>query len=243
LKGIRVDVASNDSSTTSYKYLHLSNALLQCGFIDESLIYIDKSLAYNPQNPFSGYLRAYIIFAKNEDINEAKELLLQELAKDTTRFDIIQEVAKVCYSMRDYKSAYRYYTKFIELKERQQLDIYRTEDLKIAIVFSKMGMQEESEKYAKSFKEYADRDKSIYKSLFLSGYYAWRGDATKAIEQMKIFSEEDNFQYWILLLPKDPSNESIKDLPEFKKVMKDIETRFWNNHKKLRTKLEDEGLL
>src|SRR4051812_44608623 len=67
LRGVQLDVASMDSTTASYTYLRLGNALIQNGFIDESLKYIDKSLEYNPANPFSRYVRAFVLFAKTNN--------------------------------------------------------------------------------------------------------------------------------------------------------------------------------
>ena len=53
LKGIQLDIAANDSITQSFTYLHLSNALVQAGFVEEALTYINKSLDYNPKNYYS----------------------------------------------------------------------------------------------------------------------------------------------------------------------------------------------
>ena len=49
LKGIQLNIAANDSITTSFIYLHTSNALIQNGFVKESEIYVNKSLEYNPR--------------------------------------------------------------------------------------------------------------------------------------------------------------------------------------------------
>jgi TolB-like protein/AraC-like DNA-binding protein/Tfp pilus assembly protein PilF len=243
LKGVKLDIGAHDSISESYNYLHLSNALIQTGFVDEALLNINKSLAYNPENPYSGYVKVYILFARSKDIKQTKELLIKEMNKDTTRVDVMQEVAKVCYMMRDYKSAYQYYKKFIALRESQQLDIFKHEDLKIAIALSKLGMKEKAEEYARSYKQYADQDRSIYKNIHLAGFYSYQGNTDKAIEHLKLFSKEDNFQYWILLLAHDPVADPIKDHPEFKKVMQDIEKKFWDNHKNIRVRLEEQGLI
>ncbi len=243
LKGVRLDIASSDSATISFKYFHLSNSFIQAGFVDEGIQYVDKSLAYDPQNPFSRYVGVLFRYARNKDLKLTKTLLIKEFEKDTTRVDIVKEVGKVCYVMRDYENAYKYYKKLIELRQLQHLEIYKEENLPIALVFSKMGLKEKSEEYVKSFKDFADNDPSIYKHLLLSMYYSYRGDAPKAIEHMKLFSKEDNYHYWILLLNNDPLVDTIKDLPEFKKIMSDLETKFWDNHKKIKETLEEKGLL
>ena len=244
LKGIRIDIAANDSITTSYIYLHLSNAFIQSGFINEAEKYINKSLEYNPENLFSEYVKAYILFAKNRDLAQTKELLIETLKKDSTRLDVMQEVGKICYFMRDYESAYNYYKKFIQIKEAQNLDIYRGENAKIGVVLSKMGLIEESEKYFKDFKNYAENDKSIYKHLSLAAFYSHKGDTENAIEQMKLFSQQTNYHYWIILFIKmDPLVDNIKDLPEFKKILNDLEKKFWRSHKQIKGSLMEKELL
>jgi len=52
IKGIGLDIAAHDSTTASYIYLHLSNALIQTGFLGEAENYIYKSLEYDPGNLF-----------------------------------------------------------------------------------------------------------------------------------------------------------------------------------------------
>jgi TolB-like protein/AraC-like DNA-binding protein/Tfp pilus assembly protein PilF len=244
LKGVQLDIASMDSTTASYTYLRLGNALIQNGFVDESLMYIDKSLDYKPDNPFSRYVRAFILFAKTGDAKQTRDLLITEFNKDTTRFDILQDIAKVSYYMRDNKSAYKYYKRFLAFRESHQMDVYRHENMIIGFVLAQAGQREKSEELIKNYKEFLDTDKSIYRNLGLTAYYAYRGDQKKAIEHMKLFSKEDNVQYWIILfLEDDPTMETIKDNPEFKKYLGETKSRFWKMHDVLKTTLDEKGLL
>jgi TolB-like protein/AraC-like DNA-binding protein len=243
LRGVELELPANDSVTLSFKYFHLSNALMQAGFVDESITYMDKSLAYNPKSYFSGYIGALFRYFKTNDLNQTKELLIKELNKDTSRVDILHEVARICYTMRDYETSFRYCKRLIELKEIQHLDIYKEGNLMIAIVLGETGHKKESEEYAKEFKDFADNDLSIYKHLYLATYYSHIGDAQKAIEHLKLFSKEENYVFWILQLKNDPVIDPIKDLPEFKKVMHNIETKFWRKNKEIRVTLEEKGLL
>ncbi len=244
LKGVQLDIASNDSITASYIYLHLSNAFIQSGFVEEAEKHLNKSLAYYPENIFSEYVRAYVLYAKNEDLAQTRDLLVATLAKDTTRLDVLQEVAKIYYYERDYQNAYNYYKKFTDIKESQQLDIYPSEDAKIAIVFENVGLKAESDRYFESYLNYANNDKSIYKNLSLSVYYAYKGDTEKALEAMKLFAQQDNYMYWVLLFLKiDPQIDPIKDNPEFQQLLQEIETKFWKDHQRIKGSLEEKGLL
>jgi TolB-like protein/AraC-like DNA-binding protein len=242
IKGVKLEIPVIDSVTLSFKYFHLSNALMQAGFVDESITYMDKSLVYNPQSYFSGYVGALFRYFKTNDLKQTKELLIKELDKDTSRVDILFELGRICYTMRDYKSAWHYYKSFIELRKIQHLDLYKEGNLMIAVVLEKAGYKQESEQYIKKYKDFADNDLSIYKHLYLATYYSHRGDAQKAIEHLKLFSKEDNFVYWVLQLKNDPVVDPIKDLPEFKTVMHDIETKFWKRNREIRAELGQHGL-
>jgi len=243
LKGVRLDVAAHDSVTTSNNYLRLSHALLQSGFIDEALTYVNKSLEFNPRNPHSGYLKVWVLFFKDRDFKKAKDGIIKELKKDTTRMDILQEAGKICFLMGDYESSYQYYEKFIAVRNAYHLDFYKQENLNIGIVFAKMGYQEKSKQLIKEYKDFADNDQTIYKNLYLTAYYSYSGDAKKAIDHLKLFSKEDNFVYWILLWDMSSEKDPISSLPEFKKIMKDIEAKFWKKHNEIKVTLEEEGLL
>jgi tetratricopeptide (TPR) repeat protein len=156
----------------------------------------------------------------------------------------MQEVGKFYYYLRDYENAYPYYKKFIEITEAWNLDIYPSENAKIGVVFEKMGLLEESEKCFIKYKDYADNDHSIYKQLSLSAYYSFHGDTEKALENLRLFSEQDNYFYWmVIFIEIDPLMDNIKDLPEFKKIIKKIDTKFWKYNKRVKASLREKDLI
>ncbi|MCK5337889.1 MAG: hypothetical protein KAJ50_03720 [Bacteroidales bacterium] len=224
--------------------MHVSNALIQSGFIDEAEKYINKSLEYNPENLFSEYVKAYILYAKNRDLAQLRQSLITTLQRDSTRLDIIQEVGKAYYYLGEYDGAYAYYKKFNEIREAYKLDVYAGENAKIGLVFSEMGLKEESEKYFANYKNYADNDKSIYKDLSLAAYYSFHGNTDAAIEHLRLFSQQDNYFYWmVIFIEMDPLFDNIKDHPEFRKILDDIEIKFWNYHEQIKASLEEKELL
>jgi len=105
LKGVQLNVAS-DSVTQSYIYLGLANAFIENGFVNESMTYINKSLNHNPENYFAPYLKTLILYAKDSDIKGTTKLLEREWKKDTTRLDILQDVANFHYYQDDYENAF-----------------------------------------------------------------------------------------------------------------------------------------
>jgi TolB-like protein/AraC-like DNA-binding protein len=244
LKGIRLNIAANDSATASFIYLHVSNALLQTGFIYEAETYINKSLEYSQDNLFSELVKVYILFAQNRDLKQTEELLLDVLKRDTTRLDLVQEVGKVYYYMRDYENAYAYYQRLIDAREAFKLDLFTHEHDKIGVVFSKMGMTGESEKYLDDFMEYCKVDQSDYRYLNLAMLYSYRGETAKAIEQLELYAQQDHFDLWVtIFIEMDPLVDNIRGLPEFKKLMREIEVKFWKSHNEIKAALERENLI
>jgi len=244
LMGVQLDIGANDSIAKSYIYLNLSNALIQNGFSEESLTYINKSLDFDSGNYFAPYLKAMILFAKDSDIERTTKLLEREWQKDTTRLDILQDVANFHYYQENYDSAFFYFKKFIDAKEKYGLEIYPHEDVKIGLVYKKMGMDEEAAKFFKSYAGYCEKDQSIYKSASMAAKFAYEGKNDKAIEQLNIFASQNNFQYWILIFLKlDPLMKPLKNHSGFEQVIQKIEDHFWENHTQLKKSLEDKGLI
>jgi len=242
LKGVQLNVAS-DSVTQSYTYLQLSNALMSSGFVEEALQYINRSLDYSAENYFAPHLKAFILFAKDGDIERTRNLLIKEWDKDSTRLDILQDIAKLYYIAEDYNSSYLYFKKFVKAREDKGLDIYRQEDIKIAEVYKQMGLDVEAKKIFNDFSAYCETDQSAYKSVNLAWKYAYEGKIDEAIRQLEIFSEAESYQYWFLLMEGDPLIKPLKSHPEFERIMQKIKDRFWENQAKLKKSLEGKNLV
>jgi tetratricopeptide (TPR) repeat protein len=217
---------------------------MQSGFIGEAEKYIELSIDYDPGNLYAYILEAYILFARDKDLAQTKNLLMEAHEKDTTRYDIIREIGLICYYMRDYQSAYNYFMKMIEITDAQNLDVYKGDKSKIGLIFSKLGFTDESERYFKEYLDYAENDESIYKHLSLAVYNAYFGNTDKATENLELFSQQENYPYWyILFLEIDPLVDRIKDDPEFRRIMDNMEAKYWKNHERIRKSLEAKKLI
>ena len=244
LKGLQLDIEANDSISKSYMYLALSNALVQNGFTDEAQKYIDLSLDNNPENYYAPFLNVFIQYAQHQNIEKAKDALVKEWKKDTTRLDIMQEVAKFYYFQEKYDSAFYYYDKFVKIKESNGLNMYPQENLKIGLVYDKMGLNDSANDFYKAYAEYCKNDESIYQPASLAMKYLHEGNHNLAIEQLKLFATKNNYQYWILLfLEEDPIMKSLKSHPGYDEVIQKIKDRFWENHNELKKSLKEKHLL
>ena len=133
---------------------------------------------------------------------------------------------------------------FLEIKAAYNLDVFNSEFAKIALVYSEVGETEKSEEYMQARKAYADQDKSIYKHLSLAVYYSFRGETSQAMDEMRLFSKEENYHYWTLIFLKiDPLLDDIIDLPEFKQLLHNMESRFWSKHNAIKEMLQEDGVM
>ncbi len=244
LKGIKLNVGANDSVSKSYIYLHLSNALVQNGFAKEASEYIEASLKYNPSNPYAPYLKNFIDYANNKDLKMLTSKMSIEWQKDTTRADITQELAKMYYFQEDYTNALFYYEKYIDILATNKIDLYPAENIKIAYSYKKMGFSEKAEQYLKKYKDYLEKDESIYKDASLAVLYLYENMPDKAIEAYNTFGLHDGFQYWVLLfIREDPLLKRLENHPKYEETIGKIEAQFWKKHNKLKETLEEEKLL
>lgn len=244
LKGLRLDANSGDSVSISYFHLRLGNALIQTGFVDEALKHIDKSLEYYPDNAFSRYVRAFVLYAKNGDLKQTRQLLQTEFRRDTNRFDILQDIGKVSYYLREYDTAYQYYKRFNRYRDTHKLDVYEHENLVIGRVYELAGETEKAKAFYERYRKYLETDQTAYKNVGLAVYYCQMNDSAKALEHLRLFTREDNIQYWVILfMDKGPELTETEASPEFKKLLQEVERKFWANHEKLKLTLEEQGLL
>lgn len=244
LRGIKLNVMSIDSSTTSVSYLHVGNALAQTGFFEEAEFYVQKSISFDSTNLFSQYLYPYIKMAQGNGFPETVSLLEDVFAKDKSRLDVLMEVAKMHYVMENYELAVQYYDAFSEAKERYNMDLFDHEELNIAFVLRQVGRNDEAEKHLAIFKDFVDNDKSLYRDLMLSSYYAYIGDVDQGIEYLKKFSAQRDYFYWlVMMLEDDPQMSLLSEHPEFKPTIDKINAQFWDSHKDTRKMLEQEGLI
>ena len=124
------------------------------------------------------------------------------------------------------------------------MDIYPQEDIKIGLVYEKMGLHEQASEFFTSYAQYCEKDESIYKSVSIAALYTHQGKFDKAIEQLKVFTSKSNYQYWILIfMDTDPVFKPLKKHPEFDEIIQKIEDRFWDSQHHLKKLLEEKGLI
>jgi len=243
LRRAKLELPSTDSIAQSFSYLQLSNALVQAGFFDQALEYINKSLDYYPSNYYAPHLKVFVKFAKHKDYTKVRKEIVQLWKQDTTRLDILQDAAKIYATQELYDSAYYYYDLLIRIREEAQLNIYHHEDIRMAAVYRALGHEAKAAELYDSYVKWCESDKSDYKGAIWAAKYAYEGDVEGTLTSLKDFAQQHNFQYWFLLLKDDPCLKEMEDNLELQSILADIDERFWADHESLKFILEDQNLL
>lgn len=244
IQGLPYAIAGQDSSTISFAYLHVGNALAQNGFLVEADSFVNKSLSYQSENIFSQMLSISTQMGKNYDLNQAYEQFQALLQKDTNSLSVLQELGKLAYYRRDYEASWGYYSRFLELEKAVGMDVYPGADINIAFALEQLGRPEKAASYKEAYRAYLEGEESIYRDLGYAVYYASVGEREKAMASYEAFAEQEGIQYWIVMfIEDDPIMEPLKDYPVYRAVQKRIRDTFWRQHRKMRKELEASGVI
>lgn len=244
LRGMSLDMASRDSMEIGMNFMHVSNAFIQSGFIEEAHEYIRKALAYHPGNFYADIIRAYILYAQGGSLDGSREILEALLSQYPGNLDLLKELGNLSYYLRDFQESFRYYNRWLRESTSQGLPPSRGEFAKIGVVMARTGHQEASDTLFKAYKHYAEEDQSVYKHLSLAVYYAWEGQTEASVREMELFSKMDRYPYWyVLFLATDPLLDEMYQDADFSALMEDITRRFWDYHEQMRRRLVARGVL
>ncbi len=244
LKGALLNIDEADSSARSITYLHLANALIQAGFVDESREYLLKVEAFNPDMYYTDHIRAFLDYTEHGRMATVQQDLQALFAQDSSRLDILQDIAKVCYMQEHYEEAYFYYQWFDSLRTQYQLNIYPFEDLKMAYVARALGYNDEAERFLQQYMNYLATDETVYHAANLGMVALYEGKEEEALKHLKDFAKQDGYYYWLILFfEDDPMVKKIKDQKTFQAVWQEVIASFWQNHEQIKQRLELERLI
>ncbi len=234
----------DDVNQKSEDYRLAGRALRIAGFYNEAESFLDISLDYNPQNFTTISEKCENIIDGTKDYAKAREILLDALKWSSSKTEILRYLFTNYYLTRNFHEAYNYFK--ILLDENNNLSFLATKDFsRVSVMFAHLDMPNESEKYYQRFKE-SDRSKlNIYnRSIELIRLYSLENNPEKAIEQLKLLNELDyHFSYTIRMLKDDPAYDNLRELPEFNKIVREMENKFQTNQHRIKSNMENKKLM
>jgi len=141
--------------------------------------------------------------------------------------------------------ALKYYKEYIKLVPQ---DI----NPNVALTFWMNGLRKEADKYFNARLDFCSRavendmpmpDKS-WAYYDLACIYAFKGDREKALKNLTIFSKSSKCELWMLTdIKNDPFFETIRNEPEFRQIVSDIENSYKVLHEQVSGWLMDQEKL
>lgn len=121
-KGLKMVV--NNPSLKSQFYSNLGENYNHLEDYEKSDENFDKSLALNPQNQFVLNNYAYYLSIRSEKLEQAKEMSLLSLKLSPDNPTYLDTYAWILYQNKEYKEAFEYQTKAIELSENPSAALF-----------------------------------------------------------------------------------------------------------------------
>jgi TolB-like protein/Tfp pilus assembly protein PilF len=228
----------------------ISSEYSSAGLIDKANYYDLEALKLDGDSAsYFNYLSLSEKYQGNYE--KAKDLLLKAYSIDTTQSVIASQLG-ICYMfLNQYKESLKYYEKYVEILKALQtftfLDMNR-----IGWAYWENGYKKEADYYFDKQKEYCKNQIELKRIWGLKLYpyydfasdYAFRGNKEKAYENLKIFNQRQTMPLWtVTFLKNDPLFYSIRNEPEFQKIVKDVEAKYQAEHERVRKWLEENNTL
>lgn len=220
------------------------------GFLEKAEYYIEEKFKLDGDE--DSYLTSLgnLVSAAN-DHKAAQEFFEKVYSRDSTNIEILQELAWVYQYLNDHKKSLEYWIKYEDaLSQEEALSLTTTH--RVGYAYWKNGLIELAEIYFQKQLDYClniiqlgrsgEGNSIIYYDL--AAVYAFRGEAEKAIENLKVFNRRERMNIWLFeLIKKDPLFDNIRHEPEFQQIVRDVEAKYQAERERVRQWLEANDML
>jgi TolB-like protein/AraC-like DNA-binding protein len=185
------------------------------------------------------------------DLNNCLSYYKKRYSEDPTDITAIEFLSEYCELTGQFKEDLKY--------KRQLLDRYKTEGRKsinnmhrVGYAYSKNELDNWAAFYFDKQIEYCHDairlglPYGISLAYYdLAGVYAYKGNKTKAYENLEIFNQRSGRYFlWIVkYIKKDPLFNSIRNEPEFQNIVREMEAKYNAEHERVEKWLKEQGLL
>ena len=203
---------------------------------------------YNEALKLDGDTNAYLdALAQSESIHgnyvKALELYKRRYSRDTNNFKF-GLLASTYYNNGQFMESLKYYKKI----EKNFVAPTSSSDMRqIGYAYWQNGYKAEAEQWFKKQKKSDEeslklgRSMSIFKNINLAALYSFKGERQKAYEHLRAVNNIHVCTYWLIMLMKsEPMFNSIRNEPEFQKIMSELESKYQAEHERVRKWLEEQ---
>jgi len=230
---------------------NIGYAYSSAGIHEKAKQYIHDKL--NLDGDSAGY---YAEMARFEDwlgnLNKSIEFGLQGYAIDSSNATILVILGNSFAGVGQYEESLKYFKKWIEKSEILGDGWVKHSMHRLGYVYYRNGNKEAAEHYFNEQMNYCIKSIELgrkYAQMFyayydLAGIYAFRGEKDKAYENLRIFNRKQSMSSWMVSLIKtDPLFNSIRNEPEFQQITRDVETKYQEEHERVKRWLEEQAIM
>lgn len=211
---------------------HIGGQLLVTGYIEKAADYFSRAFELDGDSAI--YLSCLGGIEQNQgNYDEALEIYTRALKIKGNYNEVIHNLAVYSQLLGKDAESLKYYRE-LETRNAMNFNLHR-----MGYSLLKNGFADEGNKYLEKHMEHCSnilktgrRSDLIYYTYYdLAGIYALLGDRKRCYQNLRLFSQSKNsFLYMVTLIKNDPLFESIKDEPEFRKVIADMEAKYKKVH-------------
>jgi TolB-like protein len=244
LDNLKKAASINQSSLVSPKIMRKIGGKLEVtGFKEEALYYYKKAFELDKD---SAYYLSCLGGAESDLGNYDNSVnYFKRACMNRANFAyILERLGEDCLLSGMYKESLKYFKEYNAL-----IQDYNP---KVAYAYWQNGMKKESDLYLNQRLEFCKNvlktnhsTVQIYWAYYdLADIYAFKGDSVNALKNLKLFSQNKNCELWMLThIKNDPMLKSIRDEPEFKLILNEMETNYKAVHDRVGKWLEVQQIL
>jgi len=250
LNAIYLEIPSDSAGIIKLRdaYHNLARAFRHLGFLRQAKTYYKKSLDIDPD--YTNVLRemSELIVDSNSDYDQSIQRLQEILNKDSTDYGSYRLIGVSHLMNREFTSALEYHQKYLSLVNINISEYNGSYTGRLAFIFDKLGDEEEASLYLDRFRKYVGQlDGARYGVMTyiqLTTLYSLEGNLEDALKNLRIIVKNYNPPYQRIRVFKDsPLYDNMRKDPEFQRLIKVMETKFWENHERIKANLNEKGLL
>jgi TolB-like protein/Tfp pilus assembly protein PilF len=249
IKDLLKAISLNHGSQLPMILRYLDFTYLQTGFIEKCKYYAQEALELDKDSSsYYGDLASieYISgnFIKNLEFHK------KAYAKDTSNSYVSFFLGIDYMFLRQSDKALHYYKEYLQKRDKTLSDVDYFGLHRIGWAYLQIGDKKEAEYYFNELINYCDRLKIMERAdpfrpaYDLAATYSIMGDKKNAYVNLRLFAKNPICTAWnMALLKYDPLFDSIRNEPEFLKIMTNMEAKYKAEHERVRKWLEEKGML
>ena len=222
------------------------------GFSEQARIYLQQALELDGDSA-SYYFNLAGMERSQGNYTEDIDYLLKSYSFDSSNTFTIERLGETYGYIGQYKESLKYMKIFLDKQQNPLVAGIRHGAQRIGYAYWQNGYITEGEYYFKvqiesclsedNLERRSGMD-DLFNNYDLAGIYAFLGEKDKAYENLKIYNKRKYiYQGMVTWIKTDPLFNSIRNEPEFQKIVRDQEARYNKEHERVRKWLEEHGIL